>query len=193
MEPELRSREMLQSGLQRPASNAASARLPAASKRPARMSASIWRSHWSAAYAANHAESRESSSADKRGIVRDQESPLASGVLPARAAGSAGSMSEVPKGWRCAASLRWALYLILAVVACQQTSKRQIFIKIGPMQAERRHLDIVQLISGALGKSRVATDWKTHLHTTVHRDHNVTVSECGCFRGINQGVHAKPQ
>ena len=30
--------------------------------------------------------------------VPDEESPLASGVLPAREAGSAGSMSEVPKG-----------------------------------------------------------------------------------------------
>ena len=30
--------------------------------------------------------------------VPDEESPLASGVLRARAAGSAGSMSEVPKG-----------------------------------------------------------------------------------------------
>jgi hypothetical protein len=31
--------------------------------------------------------------------VPDHQLPLASGVLPAREAGSAGSMTEVPKGW----------------------------------------------------------------------------------------------
>lgn len=41
VKPELRRCEVLQSGLQRPASKSASARLPAASKRPAWMSASI--------------------------------------------------------------------------------------------------------------------------------------------------------
>jgi hypothetical protein len=39
--------------------------------------------------------------------VSDEESPLASGVLPARAAGSAGSMTEVPKGRGFAPSPRW--------------------------------------------------------------------------------------
>jgi hypothetical protein len=39
--------------------------------------------------------------------VPDDQSLLASGVLPARAAGSAGSMTEVPKGQRFGRSARW--------------------------------------------------------------------------------------
>jgi len=88
-------------------------------------------------------------------------------------------------------SLRWALRLILAVVACEQASKRQILIEIGPMQAEGRHLDIVQLIRRPLGQPRVPTDRKTHFQPAVHRDHSVTISEGRCFRRINQGAHAR--
>src|SRR6266403_3290450 len=45
---------MVQRGVQFPASNCSSARLPAAFSRPARMSASISRSHSSAANSSNH-------------------------------------------------------------------------------------------------------------------------------------------
>jgi len=38
--------------------------------------------------------------------VPDDQSPLASGVPPAREAGSAGGMTEVPKGWGFGPSAR---------------------------------------------------------------------------------------
>ncbi len=62
-EPEIGSREVIHSGLHRPASNSASARWPASSSRPAGMSASIWRSQASARYSSNHREKAVSSSA----------------------------------------------------------------------------------------------------------------------------------
>ena len=65
MMPELRCREMPQSGVQRPASKASSPRFPAASKRPARISASICRSHWSAANSSNHSRKRANSTAER--------------------------------------------------------------------------------------------------------------------------------
>jgi hypothetical protein len=46
--------------------------------------------------------------------VPDQESPLASGVAPAREAGSAGGMTEVPKEWRFAASA-CSRYLVISL------------------------------------------------------------------------------
>lgn len=66
VKPKLVSREVFQSGWQRPAANSASARWPAASKRPARLSTLIWRSHWSATYSSNHWVNWESSSAGRR-------------------------------------------------------------------------------------------------------------------------------
>ena len=51
---ELRRSEVLQSGVQRPASKSSSARFPTAFNRPAAMSASICRSHCSAANSSNH-------------------------------------------------------------------------------------------------------------------------------------------
>ena len=74
--PELRRRKMLQSGVQRPASQSSSARFPAASKRPATMSASICRSHWSAANSSNHSRKRANSSAERCETADSRSSTL---------------------------------------------------------------------------------------------------------------------
>jgi len=74
--PKLRSREVFQSGVQRPASKSSSAFLPAASKRPATMSASICRSQWSAAKSSNHSRKRASSVAERRETADSRSSTL---------------------------------------------------------------------------------------------------------------------
>src|SRR6266566_73926 len=76
MMPELRCREVRQSGVQRPASKSSSARFAAASKRPARMSASICRSHWSAANSSNHSRKRANSTAERCETAASRSSTL---------------------------------------------------------------------------------------------------------------------
>jgi hypothetical protein len=76
MMPELRCREVPQSGVQRPASKSSSARFPAASKRPPRMSASICRSHWSAANSSNHSRKRANSTAERCETAASRSSTL---------------------------------------------------------------------------------------------------------------------
>ena len=74
--PELRRPKMLQSGVQRPASQSSSARFPAASKRPATISASICRSHWPAANSSNHSRKRANSTADRCETADSRSSTL---------------------------------------------------------------------------------------------------------------------
>ena len=72
----IRCREVRQSGVQRPASKSSSARLAAASKRPARMSASICRSHWSAANSSNQSRKRANSTAERCETAASRSSTL---------------------------------------------------------------------------------------------------------------------
>jgi hypothetical protein len=74
--PELLGSEVLQSGVQRPASKSSSARFPAASKRPAAMSASICPSHWSAANSSNHSRKRANSASDRCETADSRSSTL---------------------------------------------------------------------------------------------------------------------
>jgi hypothetical protein len=79
MQPELRSREVLQSGEHRPASKSSSTRFAAASNPPALISSSIRRSHRSAINSSNHAEKRARSLAESREMADSKSSTLISG------------------------------------------------------------------------------------------------------------------
>ena len=83
--------------------------------------------------------------------------------------------------------------LILSEVSFSDPSERKIFIKIGPVKAERGNLNIVQLVGGTLRQSRISRYGKAHFEATLHADYNVSVNEgCGS-RGINQCAHATSQ
>lgn len=94
MKPEPWIGELIHSGLQRPASKCSSDRLTAESKRPARTSCSILRSHWSARNSSNHSEKRESSSGERRETTASSSSTLTGFII--RSGGSGGKRKRRP-------------------------------------------------------------------------------------------------
>ena len=79
------------------------------------------------------------------------------------------------------------LLLALAKAALEQTSKREVFIQIGPMEAVRRHFDAVELCRGAFRKAGILAYGKPNFHTAFHLDHNMAVSmdKTGGNRRVN--------
>jgi hypothetical protein len=88
----------------------------------------------------------------------------------------------------------WAfVLLILSEVSFGDPSEREIFIKIGPVKAERGNLNIVQLVGSTLRQSRISRYGKAHFEATLHANYNMSVNE-GCGPGsINQCAHATSQ
>ncbi len=71
------------------------------------------------------------------------------------------------------------LFLKLAVVAFEQTAKRQVLIQIRPMQAKGRNLDMVQLLARASGQTGVFRNRKANLCATFHADDNPAINMSG--------------
>ncbi len=88
----------------------------------------------------------------------------------------------------------WAfLLLILSKVSFSDSSERKIFIKIGPVKAERGNLNIVQLVGSTLRQSRIPRYGKAHFDATLHADYNMSLNKGSRSRSISQSAHAISQ
>ena len=79
---------------------------------------------------------------------------------------------------------------MLPEVAIEEAAEGEVFIEVGPVEAERGKLDAVELGRRAAHKARVLCDGETDFHAAGHLDHDEAVPMEGAAGGVSQGVHA---
>lgn len=65
----------------------------------------------------------------------------------------------------------------LPVVALRDSADGQIFIKVRPMKAKGRNLDVIQLLGRAPGKARVLFRWKPERRLRLENDDDVAIEK----------------
>lgn len=80
--------------------------------------------------------------------------------------------------------------MVLADVAVEEAAERVVFVEIGPVEAEGREFDAVELGGCAAGEARVFRDGETDFDAALHDDDDLAVEVEGAVGGVSQGVHA---
>lgn len=75
-------------------------------------------------------------------------------------------------------------FRMLSVIACEETAEGKVLIQIRPMEAEGRNLDPVQLLGRPERQPGIASHWKSHLSSALHRNYDLPVLEDGRPRAI---------
>src|SRR5687767_11577899 len=78
-----------------------------------------------------------------------------------------------------------------AVLAGEYAFDGKVFVEIRPMQAEGRHLNIVELCVWLAFQARVTGDWKGNFEAAVHPDVDLCILMKGGNRLINQCAHSR--
>ncbi len=84
----------------------------------------------------------------------------------------------------------WLFCSRLPVVSFGYSTKRKVFIQIGPMNAKRRKLNVIQLLRCAFRQTRIRRHGKAKLSSALHDDHDVAVAIRSATRGVDQCSHA---
>ena len=78
----------------------------------------------------------------------------------------------------------------LPIIPGQDSPDGQILIKLGPMQAEGRHLDLREQVPGLAFQPGIAVDREAEVQTAGHGYINPTIAVERPLRDINQCAHA---
>ncbi len=79
---------------------------------------------------------------------------------------------------------------MLAEVAVVQPAEGEIFVEIGPVEAERGEFDAVELGGRAAREPRILRDGETEFDAARHHDNDEAVLMKSAVGGVSQGVHA---
>lgn len=78
----------------------------------------------------------------------------------------------------------------LAVIPGQDPPDGQVLVQLGPVEAERRELDVIERRVGLVFQPGIPPDGKRDLQTALHRDVDPPVLMAGRDGLVNQGAHA---
>jgi hypothetical protein len=78
----------------------------------------------------------------------------------------------------------------LSVVSGEDASDGEALVEVGPVQAERGELDVVELLRGLVFEPWVSLDREGDLEPARHRDVDLALLVAGAYGLVNQGAHS---
>jgi hypothetical protein len=123
--------------------------------------------------------------------------PAGDGVLDGKSAAGASRRGRAICAWANGfAPARWTGWfdpLMLAIVARQNSAKRQVLVQIWPMESEGGDLEVAELRRGSTGQAGVGANREPDLRAAVHHQQDYAVPINGRPCAIDQGAHASAQ
>ena len=80
--------------------------------------------------------------------------------------------------------------LVLPEVTVGDGSEGEIFVEIGPRQAERGNVDVVGLGGGSSSQTRISSDRKESFHAACGANNDVPIQKGSGFARVRKGAYA---